>query len=94
MKISGGMAEINLPRGSETKKVYLWPGYPREKVQPAPIIHRRTEGQIPYFKASPAERERIISQYRESSYQEYSPAGNREKTVSPVAPGSLFEAVV
>lgn len=94
MNISSGIAEITLPRSSGPKKVYVWPGYSRERVQPSPQVQRRTESNIPYYKAAPEERDRIINRYRESSYQEYSHGGSSSEKGNLVSPGSLFEAVV
>ncbi len=94
MNISSGIAEINLPRSKGPEKVYIWPGFPRGKVQPVQQVTHRTESNIPYYKAAPEERDRIINRYRESSYQEYSLQGDAGKKGNIVSPGSLFEAVV
>lgn len=94
MKVSSGIAEIHLPRTNGPEKVYLWPRYGEERIEPTQKVSRRTESNIPYYKAPRAEEERILNLHREKSYTHYAPDGVEKAVKKSIAPGSLFEALV
>ncbi len=94
MKISSAIVEINLPRSTGPEKIYLWPKYGQDKVDPVQQVSRRTESNIPYYKAPPAEEERILNIHRDKSLTQYSPNGTEKNLKTGIAPGSLFDALV
>jgi len=94
MKISSAIVEINLPRSTGPEKIYLWPKYGQQKVDPVQQVSRRTESNIPYYKAPPAEEERILNIHRDKSLTQYSPNGAEKNLKTGIAPGSLFDALV
>ena len=96
MKISGGMAEINLSRAGETGQVhgktYIWPEYKEAPVQKITQIKPYKNDYI-YYKPGLNEREELLGKMHRYE-QSYNNKGKIENIPPIVSPGSFFNAIV
>ena len=97
MRISGGIAEINIGRipGASAEKLFVWPAYNSEgKVNSVYRVHARSGApDIYYRKAGDELRQNIIDSVNKASEFEYQSSGKVHAKIS-FQPGSLFEALV
>ncbi len=95
MRISSGLAEINFNSISRQEKIYVWPKYKEEPVDPVKRITRYTESNGYYSKPLDSEKEKILNSYFKDDNATYSA---NKKTQSnyfgTVRPGTLFDALV
>ncbi len=94
MKISSGISTINIPSLSENGRVsgktYIWPAYHEGAVEKIKAPGNRPQEPI-YFKASPEQKEEILSSVRRE--ESYSTQGIVSRLSHEIAPGSLFNAL-
>ena len=94
MKISSGIAEINLGKTLQTgaaRKAYIWPDYRQNQVEKIRPVEPRRQEQI-YYKPDLPEKERILGMMHRVE-QGYNATGRTENMRAVIAPGSFFDAL-
>lgn len=95
MRISSGLAEINLSSVNKQKKVYLWPEYKNAKISRIKKVSRKTEGNAIYTKPVEEEKDKIFKQASMPRDQIYQNNGSQKPALyTGIKPGSFFDAIV
>lgn len=94
MRISSGIAEINLHNSGKIKKNYVWPVYQDSKVDPVKKITRRLPDSQVYTKPLDSEKDRLLKEITSPQNTVYSRNGFEQKSLpSPAPAGTFFDAL-
>lgn len=87
MRISSGLAEINMYNAGKLRKAYVWPSYNQKSITPIKKVTRQLPGNQIYTKPTDSERTRLLDSLS-SNFTTYG-----EKTGPTTERGLFFDAM-